>query len=471
MTLTFIGLAVLVGIAYQLFLPGRWRRWALFLMSAVAIYALQPALPIRWLDYNLPTLTLGLAVVGWWWTRTTSPTRTDALAVLCLMGVALMLTLPRYGILALNITSHPPDAPGVMLALSLGGGFAWLVGWRVRRLAPTLGIMLLVGAFIIMKTPDLTAHLAQWLRMYAGQDTSLASPFDVHWVGFSYVAFRLIHTLRDRQMGRLPSMSLRDYVTFVIFFPAYTAGPMDRAERWTQDWQALPDLPRADAERIVRAGERILMGLFKKFIVADSLALIALDALRAEQVTSAGGLWLLLYAYALRLYFDFGGYSDIAIGLGMLFGVQLPENFKRPYLQSSIASFWQAWHITLSEWVRAYVFLPLSRALLRRKPRLPNALVLFISHLVTMMVMGLWHGVTWTFLIWGVWHGVGLFLHKQWSDRTRLRVMKLPAPYRSLWTFISIGLTFHFVLLGWVWFVLPDVALATQTLRRLFGWW
>ena len=128
-------------------------------------------------------------------------------------------------------------------------------------------------------------------------------------------------------------------------------------------------------------------------------------------------------AYAFRLFFDFSGYSDIAIGIGILYGIQLPENFDRPYLRPSLASFWQSWHITLSNWVRFYVFSPLSRALLMRKVS-PLAAV-FVAQLATMVIIGLWHGVQWTFVVWGIWHGVGLFIHKMWSDRTRKRDMAL----------------------------------------------
>jgi D-alanyl-lipoteichoic acid acyltransferase DltB (MBOAT superfamily) len=180
---------------------------------------------------------------------------------------------------------------------------------------------------------------------------------------------------------------------------------------------------------------------------------------------------VLLYGYALRLFFDFAGYTDIAIGLGVLFGITLPENFKRPYLKTDITSFWQSWHITLSNWARFYVFSPLSRGLLRRKPRPNPALIVLTAHLATMTTIGLWHGITWNFFIWGVWHGMGLFIHKQWSDRTRkwYRGLKEKPAQRRAWTAFAWLLTFHFVVLGWVWFALPDVADAVRVFGLLFG--
>ena len=201
------------------------------------------------------------------------------------------------------------------------------------------------------------------------------------------------------------------------------------------------------------------------------LALISLDAASAVQATSAGSLWILLYAYSFRLFFDFSGYSDIAIGIGLLYGIRLPENFDRPYLKSSIAIFWQSWHMTLSNWVRFYVFTPLSRHLLRRKQPPPAIVILLVSHLATMIIIGLWHGIAWTFLLWGAWHGLGLFIHKIWSDRTRrwyLGLKNRPRLQRA-WSWAGIVITFHFVLLGWVWFAMPNPEMAFSALRRMFG--
>ena len=189
-----------------------------------------------------------------------------------------------------------------------------------------------------------------------------------------------------------------------------------------------------------RQGLRIASGLFKKFVIADSLAQgMSLTAVNAAQATSTLGLWMLLYGYALRLYFDFAGYTDMAIGLGLLFGIRLPENFDRPYLKSNITTFWQSWHMTLSSWARFYVFTPLSRSLLRRKPRPSPTLIVLVAQIATMTTIGLWHGISWTFFIWGLWHGVGLFVHKQWSDRTRKWYRELAEkPWQKrAWTLFS----------------------------------
>jgi len=465
------------ALAYALLVPGQWRAWALLLASLLAMYALQPNLSVRWLDYSLPTATLALAVGGWWLTRSSGQgfSRQDSLALLLALGVVVLLALARYVDVppALRLTSRPPELGGVLLALALVGGLAWTT-WRLsqQRAWPILAALLaLLLIFVVVKTPSLAQALAGLLRAQAGQDAALASALDIEWLGFSYVAFRLIHTLRDRQMGLLPALSLRDYLIFIIFFPAYTAGPIDRAERFQADMLALPALRGWDAARIAEGLGRIAVGLGKKFIIADSLALVALNSQNAAQAQGAGSLWLMLYAYALRLFFDFSGYSDIAIGIARLLGIQLPENFNRPYNAHTITLFWQRWHMSLSAWVRNYVFSPLTRALMRREPAPSGELVTLIGHLATMAIIGLWHGITLPFLIWGLWQGLGLWIHKTWSERTRQWYRKLkeqPARLRA-WTFLGWALTFHYIVLGWAWFALPDADLALSVLLGLFG--
>jgi D-alanyl-lipoteichoic acid acyltransferase DltB (MBOAT superfamily) len=196
-----------------------------------------------------------------------------------------------------------------------------------------------------------------------------------------------------------------------------------------------------------------------------------LNAANAAQAQSSAGLWVLLYGFALRIYFDFGGYTDIAIGIGLLFGVKLPENFNRPYLRSNITAFWQSWHITLSSWVRFYVFTPLSRWMLRRSWRPPTIIIVFIAQLTTMIIIGLWHGLTLNFFVWGVWHGVALFAHKVWSDRTRKNYRELTArPWRKrAWTLAAWFLTFNYVAIGWVWFALPSISQSATVFGRMFG--
>jgi len=468
---------------YAALLSARWRVWALLIGSVLAIYWLQPPLPPRFADFVLPTATLALTVLSWLLTRPPDAEsrqatwREDRLTAVILFVLVVALAFNRYLDAAYRLTASRPPAPlwTAVTLLLLALLFLLIARFAARadqRRVLTGGIVFIVVIFVVLKTDALATAVANVWRSLTGQNPTLTAPSDLLWLGFSYVAFRLIHTLRDRQTGLLPALSLREYVTYVIFAPAYIAGPIDRAERFVQDLRALPQMVGLDAARFGEGGWRIALGLFKKFVIADSLAQgMSLTAVNAAQTTSTLALWVLLYGYALRIYFDFAGYTDIAIGLGLLFGIRLPENFNRPYLKTNITTFWQSWHMTLSNWARFYVFTPLSRALLRRKPRPSPTLIVFVAQLATMITIGLWHGITWTFFIWGVWHGVGLFLHKQWSDRTRKWYRGLadkPAQKRA-WTLFSWFITFQFVVLGWVWFLLPDVGLALEIFGKLFG--
>lgn len=469
------------ALIYNFILPARWRAWGLMIASLLAMYWLQPKLAIPYLDYALPTVTIVITVIGWYLTRS-APESEDSVSILSsedrrsfVLVTMLVLAVAgtRYLAPELRLTGRPPELWIVALVLAVVALVVWgalRVTGHNRRWLPA-GMLAIIVIFVFTKNETLATWVSSVLRGATGRDVSLASPIDIGWLGFSYVAFRVIHTLRDRQMAVLPDLSLREYLTYVIFFPSFTAGPIDRAERFIKDFRALPDIAGVDSHRIVIGATRIAVGMVKKFVIADTIALFALNATNANQAVSAPALWILLYSYAFRLFFDFSGYSDIAIGVGILFGVWLPENFDRPYLKNNIQSFWQSWHISLSNWVRFYIFSPLSRNLLRRKPKPPTWLIMFICHLSTMIVIGLWHGISIPFVVWGTWHGLGLFIHKLWTDRTRIWYMSLKDKPRTkqAWTIAGVILTFHFVVLGWVWFALPDIGIALSTFTRLFG--
>jgi D-alanyl-lipoteichoic acid acyltransferase DltB (MBOAT superfamily) len=476
---TILSLSLAAGI-YSL-LPVKWRGWFLFGGSVIALYWLQPFLPIRFSGFILPSLTLALTAVVWYLTRPHDyqTSREDWQTFAFMAGLIVALSLLRFVPSTYNLVLNRPPHP---LLVSAFIGLPAITFFFVRRARlsglPTLGsstngaILVIVLLFILGKSDALAVGIGRFWRSLTSQDPTIASPLDLVWLGFSYIAFRLIHTLRDRQTGVLPALSLREYITYIIFFPTIIAGPIDRAERFVQDLRALPGVAGWDAARFYQGFSRIVMGLCKKFIIADSLAQgLSLTPASAAQATSTIGLWILLYGYALRLYFDFAGYTDIAIGVGLLFGLQLPENFRRPYQQTSLTAFWQSWHITLSNWVRFYVFSPLSRYLLRRKLRLSVTGIVLISQITTMIVIGLWHGISLNFLVWGLWHGLGLFVHKQWSDRTRhwYHAAQTQPWLRRFWLITAWLLTFHYVVLGWVWFLLPDPQLALQTFARLFS--
>jgi len=483
--MTFTNILVFAAVSLAAGALPRARAWLLCVASVLAVYWLQPALPVRNLDFWLPTASIVLAAAVWIITERKRPPMGEAgtaatggsrparedwitLAVIGLTIAALALTryLDPEPILT---AARPPEFIWVLSGLAIGmiilGGL-WI--FSPRRWLPAAGILVLLALFAVIKTDSFTEAAAAILRRVAGQSAELASPLDIRWLGFSYIAFRLIHALRDRMTGRLPDLPLREFITYGLFFPAVTAGPIDRVERFVKD---LRSEPGGTAGRIAPGAARILIGVFKKFVLADGLAILALNAALAERVAAPQWMWFFLYAYALRIYFDFSGYTDIALGLGRWAGISLPENFNRPYLQPNLTAFWNSWHITLAQWFRSYLFYPLTRAL-RSSPRpWPVWLVILAGQLTTMMLIGLWHGVTWNFLIWGCWHGAGLFLHNRWGEWSRGWLPRLEQRplLKKAYTAASTLATFHFVVLGWVWFALPTVESSTTVFLRLFG--
>lgn len=473
MTLVHILVFTLLGLLVRGLAAGRpaLRGWALLALSALALFYLQPAVPIRGLDFWLPLASLALAAGSWFATGPRAAlTREDWTAAGVLAGTALLVGLTRYLSPDPLITpTRPPQITAVLAgiaAAALLAGLLWLLSRRGGVGLPAALILALLALFVLLKVPALAQAASSGLRALVGQSTNLAAAADLRWLGFSYLAFRLIHTARDRQNGRLPAVSLREYVTYAVFYPALTAGPIDRLERFLKDLRA-PFEP--DAAGLLQAGRRLAWGLFKKFVLAAALSMVALNEVNAGQVSGAGWMWLLVYAYALLIYFDFSGYTDIAVGLGLLVGIRLPENFNAPYLKPNLTLFWNNWHMTLTQWFRAYFFNPLTRWLRTRPHPLSLAAMILITQVSTFVLIGLWHGVSLNFALWGLWHGLGLFVQNRWSEFARARFT--PAQGRRAAALNLLGglATFHYVALGWVWFALPTLGLSWQVFLRLFG--
>ncbi len=463
----FIAAAALLGFVTH----DRWRVNLLLAVSALAVYALQPALPVRGLDFYLPTVTLALAALTWVLTtpREMRSWRANRTAAVLLGALVLALALTRYLGFSLPLTaSRPPQTQMVLALLTV----AALLGLLIARFTSpgkavlSAAFVLVILLFLLLKVPALSLQLSLFLRGLNEQSLTTASALDIRWLGFSYIAFRLLHTLRDRQSGRLPPVSLAEYVTYIVFFPTLSAGPIDRIERFVGDLRRPPVRAAADWGE---AGKRLLLGMFKKFALADTLAIIALNGTNALQVRTAGWAWVLLYAYSFQLYFDFSGYTDIAIGLGRLLGFKLPENFNAPYLKPNLTQFWNNWHMTLTQWFRAYFFNPVTRALRSGKKTLSIPVIIFTTQLATMVLIGLWHGVTWNFVLWGLWQGIGLFLHNRWSELTKARFASLPLRWQKTLNVGGALLTFHFVSLSWVLFALPEPAVSVRFFQTLFG--
>jgi D-alanyl-lipoteichoic acid acyltransferase DltB (MBOAT superfamily) len=322
-----------------------------------------------------------------------------------------------------------------------------------------------VGILVLLKSPALSIQASIFIRTLTDRPTETASALDLRWLGFSYIAFRLIHVLRDKQTGRLPELSLPEFGAYVVFFPALAAGPIDRVERFVKDLQKEFVLRQDD---LLVAGQRIVVGLLKKFVIADALALIALNDTLAAQVHSSGWMWVHLYAFTFQIFFDFSGYTDIAIGIGRLVGIKLPENFISPYAKPNLTQFWNSWHITLTQWFRSYFFNPFNRWM-RGYRSIPVWTMILVGQLSTMLLIGLWHGITWNFILWGAWHGLGLFIQNRWSDFARTRINPTDPRVQKALQLGGMLFTFHFVALGWVFFALSEPLLSGTVFLKLFG--
>jgi len=466
--LGFTGVALLISRISS----KEWRGWMLFGASTLAVYVLQPEVPLRSFGFWYPTLAVALALLVW---LTANPAgrkleREDLHALAFAVLIIITLDFTRWLPARFELTAgRAPPLASLALALFVLAVLGWLLWRRSGKagIVPWVVIAVVVGLFVVQKWAPAGINLSRMLRSLTGQSGELASMSDLSWIGYSYIAFRLLHALRDGMTGRLPRISFQAFLTYVLFFPTLLAGPIDRAERFEREFS---ERPQITSDRLFDGISRILSGCFKKFVLADSLALIALNDINAPLVHGAGWMWLLLYAYSFRLYFDFSGYTDVAIGMGLLMGFKLPENFDRPYLKTDLAAFWNSWHITLAQWFRAYIFNPLTRGLRRSIAQGKIWIIILTGQLVTMTLIGLWHGVTLNFALWGLWHALGLFVHNRWVEFRRLRQFKFPPGILSRLEPVAGGLlTFHFVSLGWVWFALSEPDLSMHVFRSLFG--
>jgi len=275
-------------------------------------------------------------------------------------------------------------------------------------------------------------------------------------VGISFFTFESMSYVIDVYRGELePHESYTEYLTFVAFFPHLVAGPIVRPKDLLPQ---LAGIARFDVRAASEGLFLIALGLGKKILVGDFLALRLVDQVFDSPLFySAVEVYAAVIGYALQIYCDFSGYTDIAIGSALLLGVRFPKNFDSPYKSASIIEFWRRWHISLSTWLRDYLYIPLGG---NRHGRARTYLNLFL----TMLLGGLWHGAAWTFVVWGALHGAALAVNRFWSERRARPQPKPPALWRRA---VLVVLTFHFVCLGWIFFRAPTFASAWLVLERL----
>jgi alginate O-acetyltransferase complex protein AlgI len=292
---------------------------------------------------------------------------------------------------------------------------------------------------------------------------NLAGPVGLDWslpaivlpLGISFFTFQKIALLVDCYKGKVASLDPLEYSLFVVFFPQLIAGPIVHHSEVMPQFR----VPRINGDIIVLGLAIFTIGLAKKVLFADNLALYAspvFDAAAAGKVVAFVSAWCGALAYTLQLYFDFSGYSDMAIGAALLFGVRLPLNFASPYQAASMIEFWRRWHMTLSRFLRDYLYFPLggNRKGVRRR---------YVNLVATMVLGGIWHGAGWNFVLWGALHGFYLTVNHGW--RTLTGETRNTIPGRALGTV----LTFVAVVLGWVLFRASDFSAAVAMLRGMAG--
>lgn len=272
-------------------------------------------------------------------------------------------------------------------------------------------------------------------------------------LGLSFFVFEFVHYLVDFYRGKAEKVSITEFGLFAMFFPTLVAGPIKRFQNFIDQLRHI----RFSWEHFHIGTRRIVVGLAKKTIIADPMNFF-LDPLFKPYSASDPELYLAVLAYAVKIYADFSGYSDIAIGAARLFGYQIPENFMYPYFSRNIAEFWNCWHISLSNWIRDYIYIPLggNRGTLWFAIR---------NSLIAMGLSGLWHGASWNFVVWGLWHGMGLAIYRTWNYG--LKRVDIPRQKLAFLTPVSILLTFSFVCVGWVFFVVVNLREAFYIVGRI----
>jgi alginate O-acetyltransferase complex protein AlgI len=278
-------------------------------------------------------------------------------------------------------------------------------------------------------------------------------------LGISFFVFEFIHYLSDIYQGSRPIKNPVHFALFAAFFPSQIAGPIKRYQDFEE--QVVEAKP-FERDLFFSGCWLILEGMLKKVVLGDNLALIVQRGFDQPQSLIAPDAWICTLAFALQIYYDFAGYTDIGRGSAMLFGFRLPENFNQPYLASSIIDFWHRWHISLSTWLRDYLYKPLGgskNGLLQKNKNL----------LITMLLGGLWHGASWHYVLWGAFHGVGLVCNHWWRQ-VQSKGISQPTAARTLaLTFVGTLTTFFFVLLGWVLFRAASLSEALAMYGAMFN--
>jgi alginate O-acetyltransferase complex protein AlgI len=356
----------------------------------------------------------------------------------------------------LCIISYLFYALGGLIFVPILIGLSLATYWLALRKRFGWGITLNLGVLIFFKYWNFGADTLNAIGHSLGITAllpllNLALP-----LGLSFFVFKHISYLLDVRGERFaPTTNPLLFLAYSAFFPQISAGPMSVSDDTLKQLAHLPQTIQAD--QIYQGVTWISIGLIKKILIADVLNRALQSGLFSSAETNMGLLWAWcsVITYALQLYFDFSSYTDIVLGVGILFGVTLPPNFNNPYLATSPSDFWQRWHISLSTWFRFYLFFPLSRTLIKRWGTSRSAAAQYAANFVTMALIGLWHGAGWGFILWGVYHGLLLNIFA-WAKRRK-------------WQIEGHTVTIICILVGWALFLSPDLTFAGNLLSNMAG--
>ena len=354
----------------------------------------------------------------------------------------------RNGLLLLFSLAFYAWGEPTYVFLMLGAILAnYLLAFRVResRLVFVCAVALDLGMLAVFKYLDLLISAANGLFRLNLPGAHLALP-----IGISFYTFQILSYVIDVRRGDVPpARNLVDFAAYVSMFPQLIAGPIVRYVDVAADLRRL----NGDISTAAAGARRFCMGLAKKVLLANTLASAADTAFGMTGSLNFGGAWAGLIAYALQIYFDFSGDSDMAIGLGKMLGFSFPENFRYPYVSLSVKEFWRRWHLSLSTWFRDYLYIPLGGSRRGKGRTLLNLLIVFA-------LCGLWHGANWTFLLWGLWHGLFLCLERL----SFMKKLQEALPKWVRWCYTALV-----VLLGWVLFRADNLGMALQYAGNLFS--
>lgn len=364
--------------------------------------------------------------------------------------LALVLVVPKIGRnLVLLVSSLLFYAWGegwlvsLMLAsIAMNHGLGLLIERTGDKKFLIVGVALNLGFLGVFKYTDFILENINSVVGTSIELTQLSLP-----IGISFFTFQGLSYLVDVWRKDIPAeKSVLSFGTYISFFPQLIAGPIVRYSTIAKDLHRV----RFSQQGIVKGIELFSIGLLKKLLFANTAGKVADDVFNLPE-PAMGMAWIGLICYALQIYFDFSGYSDMAVGLGRVFGFRFPLNFKHPYAAGSMQDFWRRWHITLSTWFRDYLYIPLGGN--RKGP-----FRLYFNLLAVFFFTGLWHGASWNFVVWGLWHGIFLLLERALRNST-IRFPKILSPLYLWWV----------VLMGWVFFRAENLQAAIDYLSIMYG--